>query len=182
LSRVEDPEKSPVRAAGATEPPTPFDSRPESKAHESLADESSAHESSTRESSRRPRDALARELKLPNALFGVSIRTAATVGFLAIVALLFMMLMPGFRRADTASSFSADVQQFTSGLSPQSQDRQSQDQQSSEEAAKPAIEQFQRLLAASSEPAAQADRDPSDKLLRRFMQWRLKTSSAENAQ
>ena len=177
MSRVEDPEKSPVRAAGATEPPTPFDSRRESKAHESLADESSAHESSTRESSRRPRDALARELKLPNALFGVSIRTAATVGFLAIVALLFMMLMPGFRRADTASSFSADVRQFTSGLSPQSQDRQS-----SEDAAKPAIEQFQRLLAASSEPAAQADRDPSDKLLRRFMQWRLKTSSAENAQ
>jgi hypothetical protein len=163
LSRVEDPEKSPVRAVGATEPPTPFDSRLESKAHES-----SIHES---------RDALARELKLPNARFGVSIRTAATVGFLAIVALLFMILMPGFRRADTASSFSADVQQFMSGLSPQSRDRQS-----SEDTAKPAIEQFQRLLASSNEPAAQADRDPSDKLLRRFMQWRLKTNSAENAQ
>jgi hypothetical protein len=58
-------------------------------------------------------------------------------GFSAIVALLFVILMPGFRRPDTASSFSADVQQFTAALPPRSQD-----QQSSEDTAKPAIEQF----------------------------------------
>ena len=177
MSRVEDPENSPVRTAGPIQPPTAFDSRRESI----------THQSSARVSSRRRRDALARELKLPNALFGVSVRTAAAVGFSAIVALLFVILMPGFRRPDAASSFSADVRQFTAALPPQSQDRQSQDQQlqnqpSSEDAAKPAIEQFQRLLASPSEPAAQADRDPSDKLLQRFMQWRLKTSSADNAQ
>jgi hypothetical protein len=187
LSRVEDPEKSPVHTAGAIQSPAPIDSRPESitrqpSAHQSSAHQSSAHESSARESSRRTGDALARELKLPNALFGVSVRTAAAVGFSAIVALLFVILMPGFRRPDAASSFSADVRQFTAALPPQSQDRQSQDQPSGEDAAKPAIEQFQRLLASSSEPAAQAGRDPSDNLLQRFMQWRLKTSSADNAQ
>jgi hypothetical protein len=182
LSRVEDPENSPVRAAGATQPPIPFDSQLESRTHES-----SVHESSARESSRRTRDTLARALKPPNVLFGGSIRTAAAVGLLAIVALLFVILMPGFPRPDAASSFSADVQQFTAALPPQSQDQQSrnhqsQNQQSSHDAAKPAIEQFQRLLASSGEPAAQVDHDPSDKLLRRFMQWRLKTSSADNAQ
>lgn len=129
---------------------------------------------------------------VPNARFGVGILAAAAVGLAAIAALLFVLLTPGVRQSDTASSFSADVRQFTAALPPQprdwqpqdrqSQDQQSQDQQASENAAGPAIAQFQRLLTSPDAPAAQAGREPADKLLRRFMQWHLKTSLAENAQ
>jgi hypothetical protein len=182
LSRVEDPENSPARVAGANEPPGSFDSPPETKAEESSAQESSVHEllQSTR-------DALARESKLPKALFGVSLRTIAAVAVSAVVALLLVILIPGLRRSDPVSSFSADVQQFMAAPSSQSQDRQlqdrpKQDQPSSKEAAKPTTEQFQRVFASPGEPAAQPDRASSDKLLQRFMQWRLKNGSAENAQ
>jgi hypothetical protein len=196
LSRVEDPENSsvnsPVRAGGATQQPAPLDSRLESKAQESSVQESPIQESSAQEASAQElllwaRDALAHEFKLPNALFGVGIRTVAAVGFAAVVALLFVLLMPGDRRTDTASSFSADVRQFTAALPPQAQDPQPQGPQSQgrpsrEDAAKPVIEQFKRLLAPPGAPAAQADRDPPDTLLQRFVRWRLKTSSAETAQ
>jgi hypothetical protein len=202
LSRVEDPEDNPVGAAGATQPPSPFDSPSESNAHESsahesLADESSAHESSVHELLQSTRDALARESQLPKALFGVSFRAIAAVAVSAVVALILVILISGVRRSDTASSFLDDVQQFKAALPSQLQDRQSQDrekqdqqpqdrqqqdQPSSKEPAKPATEQFQRLFASSGKQAAQPDRDTSDKLLQRFMQWRQKTGSAENAQ
>jgi hypothetical protein len=143
------------------------------------------------------RDALARESTLPKALFGVSIRAIAAVAVSAVVALLLVILISGLRRSDTASTFLVDVQQFKAALSSQLQDRQSQDREKQDqqaqdqqkqdqppgkEAAKPTTEQFQRLFASSSKQAAQPDRDPSDDLLQRFMQWRLKTGSAENAQ
>jgi hypothetical protein len=197
LSRLEDPENSPARAAGGIQPPVPYGSRLKSKAEELLVEQppaqkytarehraqestarkSSARASSTQESSRRLRDTL-----LPDALFGVDIRTPVTVGFLAAVALLLVILVLDFRQPDPASSFAADVQRFTAALPPASPDRQPQDQPSNEDTAKPAIEQLRGLLASSGGPAAKADRDPSDELLRRFMQWRLKSSSAENAQ
>jgi hypothetical protein len=187
LSRVEDPEDNPVSAAGATQPPSPSDSPSESNAHGSSADESSVQEllQSTR-------DALARESTLPKALFGVSIRAIAALAVSAVVALLLVILISGLRRSDTASTFLVDVQQFKAALSSQLQDREKQDQQAqdpqqqdqppSKEAAKPATEQFQRLFAPSGKQAAQPDSDTSDKLLQRFMQWRLKNGSAENAQ
>jgi hypothetical protein len=202
LSRLEDPENSPARAAGGIQPPVPYGSRLKSKAEELLveqppaqkytarehrAQESTARKSSTRasstqESSRRLRDTLPRALGLPDALFGVDIRTPVTVGFLTAVALLLVILVLDFRQPDPASSFAADVQRFTAALPPASPDRQPQDQPSNEDTAKPAIEQLRGLLASSGGPAGQADRDPSDELLQRFMQWRLKSSSAENAQ
>lgn len=197
MSRVEDPENSPVRAAGATQPPSPSESALETTAHESPAHESSAHESSVQELLQSTRDALARESTLPKALFGVSIRAIAAVAVSAVVALLLVILISGLRRSDTASTFLVDVQQFKAALSSQSQDRQSQDrekqdqqaqdrqqqdQPSSKDTAKPTTEQFQRLFASPSNQAAQPDRDTSDKLLQRFMQWRLKNGSAENAQ
>jgi len=83
------------------------------------------------------------------------------------------------------------VQQFKAALSSQSKDREKQDQQAqdrqqdqppSKEPAKPTTEQFQRLFASSGKPATPPDRESSDKLLQRFMQWRQKTGSAENAQ
>jgi hypothetical protein len=192
LSRVEDPENSPARVAGANQPPSSFDSPPETKAQGSPVHESSAHESSVHELLQSTRDALARESGPTKVLFGVSIRTIAAVAVSAVVALLLVILIPGLRRSDPVSSFSADVQQFMAAPSSQSQDRQSQDrpnqdrpqqdQPLSKEAAKPTTEQFQRVFASPGEPAAQPDRAPSDKLLQRFMQWRLKNGSAENAQ
>jgi hypothetical protein len=206
LSRVEDPENNPVRAAGATQPPSPFDSPSESKAHESSANESSANESSANESSahessvhellQSTRDALARESELSTTPFGVSFRAIAAVAVSAVVALLLVILISGLRRSDTASTFLEDVQQFKAALSSQLQDREKQDQQAqdlekqdrqqqdpppSKDTAKPTTEQFQRLFASPSKQAAPPDRDTSDKLLQRFMQWRLKTGSAENA-
>jgi len=192
LSRVEDPEDNSARAAGATQPPSPFDSPSEPNAHESSADESSAQESSAPDSSihellQSTREALARESEQPKALFGVGIRTIAAVAVSAVVALILVILISGVRQSDTASSFSVDVQQFKAALSSQSkdrekQDRQQQDQPPSKEPAKPTTEQFQRLFASSGKPATPPDRESSDKLLQRFMQWRQKTGSAENAQ
>jgi len=197
LSRVEDPEKSPVRATGAVKPSTPLGSQLATKASEKVQESSqeSGQESgqeSRQESLRRlpgaqavdELSALTRELDRSNAPFGITGRMAATMGFLALVALLFVIMMPSFRQSDTASSFSADVQQFKAALS-----RKPQQQPSREDAARPAIAEFQSLLgpssepvAPSSEPAAQADRDQSDELLRQFMQWRQKTSSGARAQ
>ena len=202
MSRVEDPEDNSARAAGATQPPSPFDSPSEpsvhessareSSVHESLADESSAPDSSIHELLQSTREALARESEQPKALFGVSFRMIAAVAVSAVVALLLVILISGVRQSDTASSFSVDVQQFKAALSSQSKDREKQDQQAqdrqqqdqppSKEPAKPTTEQFQRLFASSGKPAAPPDREPSDKLLQRFMQWRQKTGSAENAQ
>ena len=196
MSRVEDPEDNSARAAGATQPPSPFDSPSEPNAHESSADESSAQESSAPDSSihellQSTREALARESEQPKALFGVGIRTIAAVAVSAVVALILVILISGVRQSDTASSFSVDVQQFKAALSSQSKDREKQDQQAqdrqqdqppSKEPAKPTTEQFQRLFASSGKPATPPDRESSDKLLQRFMQWRQKTGSAENAQ
>jgi hypothetical protein len=148
-------------------PPADFGSGEPENA-ESFAPESAWHR----------RDALAPEFKLLNPGFGVSIRRAATAGLLVILTLIFVIFMPGFRRGpDAASSFTADVRQFKMALPPSSLELQS-----SEAAAKPVIRHLQQPLASSSEPAAQADRDRSDELLQRFMQWRLKKSSAENVQ
>jgi hypothetical protein len=197
LSRVEDPEKSPVRATGAVKPSTPLGSHLATKAGEKVRESSqeSSQESgqeTRQESLRRPPgaqavdelSALTRELDRSNAPFGITPRMAATMGFLAVVALLFVIMMPSFRQSDTASSFSADVQQFKAALS-----RQPQQQPPSVDTARPAIAEFQSLLgpssepvAPSSEPAAQADRDQSDELLRQFMQWRQKTNSGARAQ
>jgi hypothetical protein len=192
LSRVEDPEDNSARGAGATQPPSPFDSPSEPNAHESSAQESSAPDPSIHELLQSTREALARESEQPKGLFGVSIGTIVAVAVSAVVALLLVILISGVRQSDTASSLSVDVQQFKAALSSQSKDREKQDQQAqdrqqqdqppSKEPAKPTTEQFQRLFASSGKPAAPPDREPSDKLLQRFMQWRQKNGSAENAQ
>jgi hypothetical protein len=207
LSRVEDPEDNSVRAVGAKPPPSPFDSSAETN-----AEDSKAHDASVHELLQSTRDALARESELSRTPFGVSISTVVAVAVSALIVLALLILIPGLRRSDTASSFLVDVQRFKAALSSQSQDRPSQDRQSqdrqsqdqqtrdqraqgqqaqdppkqdqpsSENTAKPATEQFQRLFASSNKPVAPADPDASDKLLQQFMQWRLKSGSAEHAQ
>jgi len=129
--------------------------------------------------------ASAPDLEPLNALLSLTGRVAATTVFLAIAVLLFVIMMPGFRQADNASTFSADVQRFTAAL-PRQPERQPTGGDAAKaaivDAPKPAIAQFQSLLASSGQPAAQAGNDRSDTLLRQFMLWRQKTNSAGNAQ
>jgi hypothetical protein len=173
LSRVEDPEQNSERAAGAISPLTPFASQFETKAPDK-ADGPPRQPLDPRIVDRLT-DFTRRELDRSGAPFGITGRMAATMGFLAIVALLIVIMMPSFQHSDTASSFTADVQQFTAALA-----RQPQPQPPSDGAARPAIADFKSLLASSSERAAQPDQ--SDGLLRQFMQWREKAKPAANAQ
>ncbi len=144
-------------------PPVPLDSQLESAVYESL---------------RRPLDpqvlgetrALARELEQRGALFGITGRLAAAIGISAIIALFFVIMIPAARQPDSGQSFSAAVQSFTTALS---------QQHPTEEAPKPALAEFQSLLAASDSAQAaereQSDKQ-SDKTLQQFLQWRQKAS------
>src|SRR5215813_13514950 len=116
MSRVEDPEENPVRASGAVLPPTSSRSRIEAKAREQA--EGPPRRSFVAEVVNEL-SSLTSELDRSNAPFGITGRMAASMGFLALVALLFVILMPSVRQADTPSSFSEEVQQFTAALSRQ---------------------------------------------------------------
>ena len=180
MSRVEDPEENRAPAARAIQQPTPFDSFRETRASET-----------TRQSPRPPPETqaaagiseVAPELESLNALFSLTGRVIATTALLAIAVLLFVIMMPGFRQADKVSTFSADVERFTAALSRQPERQPPGDAaEAIADASKPAIAQFQSLLAPSGQPAAQAGHDRSDPLLRQFMLWRQKTNSAGTAQ
>ena len=94
----------------------------------------------------------------------------------AIIALFFVVMMPA--RQDSAASFTATVRSFTTALS-----QQPSQPLPVEEAKKPALAEFQSLLAASDTAQAaeheQADKQ-SDKLLQQFMQWRQNQKTAPN--
>jgi hypothetical protein len=92
----------------------------------------------------------------------------AAVGVSAVVALLFVTLMPGFRDRDANQPFLART-----ASSPESQ-------QVGDDGSKPALDQFRSALA-STEVDQSATREKSERLLEQFMQWRQKTKSAETA-
>jgi hypothetical protein len=150
-------------------PPAPLDPSLENAVYESL---------------RRPIDpkllgetrALTREFERRGTMFGVAGRIAAAVVVSAIIALFFVVMMPA--RQDNAASFTATVQSFTTALS-----QQPSQPLPVEEAKKPALAEFQSLLAASDTAQAaereQADKQ-SDKLLQQFMQWRQNQKTAPN--
>lgn len=102
------------------------------------------------------------------ALWTVAARFAAAVGVAALVALFFVVGVPGSRQGDgEQSSLSSLAQSFRNALP-----------QSAEATPKPAINEFQSLLAAtpaSSPPAS----EPSGQLLQQFMQWREKPEPAK---
>ena len=150
-------------------PPAPLDPSLENAVYESL---------------RRPIDpkllgetrALTREFERRGTMFGVAGRIAAAVVVSAIIALFFVVMMP--TRQDNAASFTATVQSFTTALS-----QQPSQPLPVEEAKKPALAEFQSLLAASDTAQAaeheQTDKQ-SDKLLQQFMQWRQNQKTAPN--
>jgi hypothetical protein len=156
-------------------PPAPLDNSLENAVYESL---------------RRPIDpkllgetrALTREFERRGSAFGVAGRIAAAVVVSAIVALFFVVMMPA-KQQDNGASFATTVQSFTTALS-----QQPSQPVPAEDAKKPALAEFQSLLAASDNTAQAAEREQtdkhSDKLLQQFMQWRQnqKTNPNEPAQ
>ena len=108
-------------------------------------------------------------------MWTVAARFAAAVGVAALVALFLVVSMPAWRQSegDQASAF-ADFAQSVRNALPQPGDG----------AQKPAINEFQALLAATPAraPAAPASTqpasEPSNQLLQQFMQWREKPDAA----
>jgi hypothetical protein len=103
------------------------------------------------------------------ALWTIAARFAAAVGVAALVALFFVVAVPGSRQNDgepSTSTLANVAQSIRNVLSP-----------SGEAAQKPAINEFQALLA-SQPPSAPASSEQSGQLLQQFMQWREKPDPA----
>lgn len=99
------------------------------------------------------------------ALWSVAARFAAAIGVSAVVALFFVVVVPGSRQGDSEpSTFSRIAQSIKTALF-----------QSREASPKPAISEFQALLA--STPSNPATAEPSGQLLKQFMQWRENPAS-----
>lgn len=110
------------------------------------------------------------------ALWSVAARFAAAIAVAALVALFFVVAVPGSgsRQSDSEQ---AQAQAQPSALSGVAQSIKSALSQSSEASQKPAINEFQALLA-STPPSAPAQSEPSGQLLQQFMQWREKPDPA----
>jgi hypothetical protein len=102
------------------------------------------------------------------ALWTVAARFAAAIGVAALVALFFVVAVPGSRQSDSeqSSTLSNMSQSIKSALSP-----------SGETGQKPAINEFQALLA-STPPSPPAASEQDNQLLKQFMQWREKPDPA----
>jgi len=101
------------------------------------------------------------------ALWTIAARFAAAIGVAALVALFFVVAVPGSRQSDSEPSTLTNVtQSIKNALSP-----------SGEAAQKPAINEFQSLLA-STPPSAPASSEQSGQLLQQFMQWQEKPDPA----
>jgi hypothetical protein len=108
------------------------------------------------------------DLESKKALWTIAARFAAAIGVAALVALFFVVAVPGSRQSDgeQSSTFSNVAQSIKNALSP-----------SGEAAQKPAINEFQSLLA-STPPSAPPASEQDGQLLKQFMQWREKPDPA----
>ena len=101
------------------------------------------------------------------AMWTVAARFAAAIGVAALVALFFVVAVPGSRQSDgEPSTFTGVAQSIKSTLL-----------QAGETSPKPAINEFQALLA-STPPSAPAASEQDSQLLQQFMQWREKPDPA----
>ena len=102
------------------------------------------------------------------ALWTIAARFAAAIGVAALVALFFVVAVPGSRQSDgeQSSTFSNVAQSIKNALF-----------QSGEASQKPAINEFQSLLA-STPPSAPPASEQDGQLLKQFMQWREKPDPA----
>ena len=115
---------------------------------------------------------LAEELDRGSALITVAGRFAAAVGVSAIVALFFVIMVPASRLPDSGGS-SGIVKSIKSALFQPGQ---------REDGSKPAIAEFQPILASAAQGNQPATREQSGQLLQQFMQWRQKPNSTETTQ
>lgn len=120
---------------------------------------------------------LAEELDRGTALITVAGRFAAAVGVSAIVALFFVIMVPASRLPDSGGSSGIMKSIKSVLLQPGQRD----------EGSKPAIAEFQPILASAQNSQAAtreqpATREQSDQLLQQFMQWRQKPNSSETKQ
>ena len=108
------------------------------------------------------------DLESKKALWTIAARFAAAIGVAALVALFFVVAVPGSRQSDgePSSTFANVAQSIKNALSP-----------SGEASQKPAINEFQALLA-STPPSAPAASEQDSQLLKQFMQWREKPDPA----
>jgi hypothetical protein len=109
------------------------------------------------------------DLESKKALWTIAARFAAAIGVAALVALFFVVAVPGSRQSDGEPSPSA--------LSSVAQSIKTTLFQSGEASPKPAIDEFQALLA-STPPSAPAPTEQDSQLLKQFMQWREKPDPA----
>ena len=108
-------------------------------------------------------------LESKKALWTVAARFAAAIGVAALVALFFVVAVPGSRQGDgetSTSTFSNVAQSIKTTLF-----------QSGEASPKPAINEFQALLSATP-PSTPAASEQDNQLLQQFMQWREKPDPA----
>ncbi|WFU17575.1 hypothetical protein [Bradyrhizobium sp. CB3481] len=112
------------------------------------------------------------DLQSKKALWSVAARFAAAIGVAALVALFFVVAVPGSRQSDGEQ---AQAQPQPSALSGVAQSIKSA--LATEASQKPAINEFQALLA-SPPPSAPAQSEQSNQLLQQFMQWREKPDQA----
>ena len=112
------------------------------------------------------------DLASKKALWTVAARFSAAIGVAALVALFFVVAVPGSRQSDGEQ---AQAQPQPSALSGVAQSIKSA--LATEASQKPAINEFQALLA-STPPGAPAQSEQSNQLLQQFMQWREKPDQA----
>jgi hypothetical protein len=119
-----------------------------------------------------------RELDRRTALISVAGRFAAAVGVSALVALFFVIVVPASRdhaqQPDGgASSFSGILQSIKAAFyQPARRDDDS----------KPALSEFQAILASARTSHAVITHEQSETLLQQFLQWRQKPGSTEAPQ
>jgi hypothetical protein len=129
---------------------------------------SSRLENAVSDALRHPLDPeLMREPQEEKALWSVAARFAAAIGVAAVVALFFVIVVPGARQGgDGEASTAVGLAQSIRAALFQS-----------ESTPKPAIADFQAILA-STPPDAPSASDPQGQLLQQFMQWREKPDPA----
>jgi hypothetical protein len=114
---------------------------------------------------------LERELRRA-APFGVAGRFVVVAAFVAVVALLFIVMSPALRKSEANSTPSENTGSIKTAP-PQSSQDQNQ--------AKPALAEFQGVFA--STPASKpAIPEQPPQLLQQFLQWRQKADSTEKSQ
>jgi hypothetical protein len=142
-------------------PPAAFDAQPDYAKYESMNAMSEPQ-------------ALVLRMERRGTWFGLTARLVAAIGVSAIIAQVFVIMMPAPQQPD-GMRFAAAVQPFTTAFSQQHQ---------GEDAPKPAAARLRSRVASADTAAAPGRAQPekeADKVLQQFLQWRRKANPNEAA-